>query len=203
MKTIKLGFTFLLLSIFTFSFGQKNYSEGYIITLQNDTIHGKIRDRFGIRLQIAPSKINFIDSKGTIIKYLPKDIKGYSKAGIIDYLTIQDDFGKNFAKLIVDGDVKLLTIKKSGTRMASTPNSTGGFTTTQSSYSNDVYYLYNTKTSNTTKVYQLDFKNQMTDYFSDYDKLKNMILNKELRYSDLEVIVETYNKWKKEKTPSL
>lgn len=203
MKTIKLGFTFLFFSIFTISFGQKNYSEGYIITLQNDTIHGKIRDRFGMRLEIAPSKINFIDSTGTIVKYLPKDIKGYSKAGIIDYLTIQDNFGKNFGKLIVDGDVKLLTIKKSGTRMASNPNATGGFTTIQSRYSNDVYYLYNTKTSNTTTVYQLFFKNRMADYFSDYDKLKTMILNKELRYRDLEVIVATYNKWKKEKTPSL
>ena len=105
--------------------------------------------------------------------------------------------------MIVDGDVKLLTIRKTGTRMTSTPNATGGYTTGQSSYSNDVYYLYNTKTSITTKVYQLDFKNQMAGYFSDYVKLKNMILNKELRYRDLEIIVETYNKWKRKQTPGL
>ena len=203
MKTFKLGFTILFLSIFTLSFGQKNYSEGYIITLENDTVHGKIRDRFGMRLQIAPSKINFIDSNGNTIKYLPKDIKGYSKAGIVDYLTIQDDFGKNFARLLVDGEIKLLMIKKKGTNMTSTPNGQGGFTTGQSTYSYDAYYLFNTRTSIAKKVIQLDFKNQMADYFSDYEKLKNMILNKELRYRDLEIIVETYNKWKREQTPSL
>lgn len=98
MRTFKLGLTILFLAVFTLCYGQKNYSDGYIITLQNDTIQGKIRDRFGMRLQIAPRKINFIDSTGTTIKYLPKELKGYSKAGIVDYLTIQDDFGKNFAR---------------------------------------------------------------------------------------------------------
>ena len=155
-----------------------------------------------MHLQMTPSKINFIDSTGTKIKYLPKDINGYSKAGIVDYLTIQDDFGKNFARLLIDGEIKLLAIKNAGTNLSSTPNGQGGFTTGYSTYSNDVYYLFNSRTS-ITKVLQLDFKNQMADYFSDYDKLKKMIINKELRYHDLEIIVETYNKWKREQTPRL
>ncbi len=203
MRTFKFGVTILLLSIFTLSFGQKSYSEGYIVTLHNDTIHGKIRDGFGMFLSMAPSKIKFIDSKGTTKKYFPKDIKKYSKAGIVDYVTIKDGFRKDFAKLIVDGDIKLLTIKKSGTHMTQTMNGQGGFTTSHSTYSNNVYYLFNSRNSNTKKVYQLGFKNQMANYFSDYEKLKDMILNKKLRYPDIEIIVEAYNKWKRKQTPSL
>ncbi|MDH5598310.1 MAG: hypothetical protein OEY34_04250 [Cyclobacteriaceae bacterium] len=197
MKTIKLGFTLFILFIFQLSFAQKNYSDGYIITLANDTLHGKVRDKF-VAFLIAQEKINFMDNDGNVTKYLAKDIKGYSKAGLLVYLTVPDNFGKKFAKLVVDGEVKLLILTKTGTNTASSPNGAGGFNHTQSSYSKDIYYLYESNTEKSTIVMRLDFKNQMANYFSDYEKLKNMILNKELRYNDLEVIVETYNKWKKE-----
>lgn len=199
MKTIRLGFTLIFLSILTFSFGQKNYSEGYIITWENDTIHGKIRDNFSSRSTFAPGIIKFIDKSGLTTKYLPTDIKGYSKAGFENYMTIQDDFGKNFARLIVAGNVKLLTIKKSG----AFPVSNAGVGYTTSSINSISYYLYNPTTSQTTKVNPLYFKDQMAEYFSEYAELKEMIINKELRYQDIEIIVKKYNKWKDEITPSL
>ena len=87
--------------------------------------------------------------------------------------------------------------------MTQSPDGQGGFTTGHSTYSNDVFYLSNSRTSSARRVVQMDFKYQMSNYFSDYDKLKNMILNKELRYRDLEIIVETYNKWKREQKPGL
>lgn len=195
MKKIRLGFTLIFLSIFSFSFGQKNYSEGYIITWENDTIHGKIRDHFSSRSTFAPGIIKFIDNSGLTTKYLPTDIKGYSKAGFENYMTIQDDFGKNFARLIVEGNVKLLTIKKSGSFPGS--NGAGGYNTSSISY-----YLYDSTTSKTTKVNPLYFKSQMAEYFSEYSALKEMILNKELRNEDIEIIVKKYNKWKNEITPA-
>lgn len=197
---MKITFTFLFISIFMFGFGQKNYSDGYVITLQNDTLHGKIRDRFLIRFQLAPNIIKYMDNNKIITKYKPKEIKGYSKAGLVNYMTIQDDFNKNFARILINGEIKLLTIRKSGSYSNSSSNGIGGTDTSYDSYSKDLYFLYNSLTSQTTKVYQIDFKNQMTNYFSDYEELKILINNKELRYSDLEIIVEKYNQWKKEKT---
>ena len=41
----------------------------------------------------------------------------------------------------------------------------------------------------------MEFKSDLSDYFSDYSELKQQLLNKELRYADLEIIVNKYNKW--------
>ena len=195
MKPLHSGIILLLVLTFSLGYGQKNYSDGYIITHQNDTIHGKVKDQFGVQLILASPKIKFIDSSGSIKKLRPRDIKGYSKAGIIDYVTIQENLSKNFARVVVDGDIKLLVIQKVSTYMTASPTGPGtapGFRTQAST----VYYLYQSNTSETQRVSALSFKKDMASYFADHDQLKNMILNKELRFKDLEIIVETYNEWK-------
>ncbi len=193
MKTIKPVLTFLLLILFNVSFGQKNYSTGYVITLENDTIHGKIRDRFSFRFHAAHKKIKIIDQNGEKTKFKAKDIKGYSKAGIVDYMTVQDDFGKSFARLLIDGNIKLLTVHKSGTHSFSDSNAVGGISSTHETYSEHYYYLYDSATSKVTEVNPFNFKKQMAEYFSDDEELARMIENKELRIQDLEIIVTQYN----------
>lgn len=193
MKTIKPLITIILLLIIQVSFAQKNYSAGYVITLENDTIHGKIRDRFPFRFHTAHKKIKIIDQNGEKTKFKAKEVKGYSKSGIIEYMTVQDDLGKSFARVLLDGDIKLLTIHKSGTHSLSEPNAAGGISSTHDTYSDHHYFLYNSATSQATKVNPFIFKNQMGEYFSDYEKLAKMIENKELRIQDLEIIVTRYN----------
>jgi len=201
MNINRLGFTILFISLFAGAFAQKGYSEGYIITLKKDTIRGKVKDKTG--LHIGPRKITFITGNGDENGYLPKDIRGYSKAGVVDYLIVKDDFTRNFARLTIDGDVKLFYIKKSGKYKGSRPNGVGGFKATQKPVPNYEYYLYNTESAKTTKVSQLEFKEQMSEYFADAAELKSMISNDELQYSDMETIVEKYNQWKEEQTSDL
>lgn len=192
MKTIRPGLIIALLLNMPLIYGQKNYSDGYIITLQNDTIHGKIRNNV-----MSNRAVKLMDENGKITRYTADKIKGYSKAGIIDYLSVQENVTKIFAKVVVNGDIALLTIEKSGTYMPGPYGSGSVYTNPKT-----IYYLLNTKTDSTVRVYPLGFKDQMADYFSDDVKLKDMILNKELRLKDLEVIVATYDKWKKEQTLS-
>lgn len=185
---------FLVFACFSISLqAQKNYTEGYIITLNNDTIRGKVKDRFPFRFKLAAKKISFIDSTGIEKDYLPKDIAGYSKADIANYLSIDMTFSKEFARIIVDGYITLVSFKSEGA--TSTMNANGGMTF--GSYSNETFYLYDRITKITTEVSSIGFKDAMADYFSDFPKLKEMIINKELRYADLEIIVEKYNRWKK------
>ena len=187
--TFSIFIIILVFSNYKLVFSQKNFSDGYIITVENDTVQGKVRDKFAF----SSRKVDFIDNQGNKCTYHPKDINGYSKSGIIDYMSIQEDILREFARIVVDGEIRLLKVQKTGT--TTTSNTTGG--TNYNSYSQDLFYLYNTRTKLTTRVLKLDFKNFVSDYFSDNIKLKEMILNKELRFGDLEIIVETYNKWKR------
>lgn len=173
----------------------RDYSYGYIITLQNDTIYGRIKDRFPDRGPLAYDKVVLKDKNGDKTKYYPIDIKGYCKGDEEYYLSIQDGSMKFFAKVIVDGEVKLLRIHKRTTLAYPTGGGNVGYI----SDSYTTYYLYKTTTGEATKVKQRDFYRVMSEYFNDCEPVSQMILNKELCYKDLEIIVEKYNKWKKEK----
>ncbi len=181
------------------SAAQKNFSEGYIVTLGKDTIIGKVKDYFPARFQIAPKKIAFIDSAGAEIVYLPKDLSGYSKAGIANYLSVDFGYGKNFVRIEIDGFITLLSIKSKGSSTMFTPYGAGGFNTVSGgSYNTETFFLYKKIDNSYLEVTKMGFKDWVANFVLDYPKLKEMILNKELRYDDIEIIVEMYNKWKKQ-----
>jgi hypothetical protein len=129
-------------------------------------------------------KIEFIDSTGKKTTIFPNEINGYSKADVANYLSIDINNEKDFAKIVNDGNITLLTYTQ---QTANTFMGPSQYVT---------YFLYNRLTHKTQRVIQLNFKESMAEYFSDYPELQKMIINKELRYNDLEIIVEKYNKWK-------
>jgi hypothetical protein len=180
------------------SFAQKNYCEGYIIRLDNDTIHGFVKDNFLFGSYNTPNKISFMDSAGNDKIYLPNDIKGYSKANIANYLSIDIGYSNQFAKIVIDGYVRLLSIKSKSSTTTYDPNNTNtNSMVVETSRDIETFYLYNIHNLTLIEVTQFRFKDSMSYYFSDYPKLNEMILNKQLTYDDLEIIVEMYNKWKK------
>lgn len=199
----------ILMSLSFLTLAQKKFCDGYIITLKDDTIRGIVRDNFPFRIALAAKKISFIDASGIEKKYLPDDIKGYSKGGIANYISLDFGFGKDFARIVVDGEVTLLSFESINRNSTFVPVSglsggiSGGGTWSNSTSTTESLYLYNRRTNSTTGVNLLGFKSLMAAYFSDYIELKEMIENKELEYSDLEIIVEKYNRWKSKNKPSL
>ena len=121
--------------------------------------------------------------RGKEKKYKANSIKGYSKSGIVNYLSIRDlNEGPFFAKILVSGTVSLLA------SIVQTGASTGKGMDAR-------MFLIHSNKSKTHEVFSMEFKSDLSDYFSDYSELKQQILNKELRYADLEIIVNKYNKW--------
>lgn len=72
---IQLSLIFLLFTQFTFA--QDTFVDGYVVTLSQDTLKGKIR--YG-DWEISPTKIEFLDAKNTKKTYLPDDIKAFQIA---------------------------------------------------------------------------------------------------------------------------
>jgi len=190
---------FILLAAGFTTVAQKNFTEGFIVTLSNDTVFGKVKDYFPTRFQFVPKKIAFIDSTGYEKAYLPNDLSGYSKAGIANYLSVDFGYGKNFLQVKIDGYITLLSIKSKGSSTMFVPNGTGGFRTMSGgSYDTETFFLYKKKDNSYLEVTNAGFKDWVANFLADYPELKEMILKKELRYQDIEIIVEKYNKWKRQ-----
>ena len=174
--------------------GQTGYSEGYIITYENDTIYGKIKDRAGSLSSSNYLKIRFMNDEGEIEKFSAYDIRGYSKSGLINYRAIEIE-SKYFAEVIEDGPLTLLANDKKQYELQTNTGTNGDFTnstTTTNVYSH--YYLQKKGSDKVTEVTKWNFKKKMSQYFMDYPELKEQIDNKSLRFNDLKLIVKKYNK---------
>jgi len=183
MKKLQIVLTAVAILLALPGLAQKNYSKGYVITNQSDTLHGVIKDS---GLFTGNTSIRFIDEAGVKHKFTARDIAGYSKGDIIEYQSLSIGWDTKFAEVVEDGPVRLLRTYE---------EDWGGIITDD--YDDDiekVYYLVNKENSITTKVSMFNFKKRMSSYFSDHAELEAMILNKELRYRDIRVIVGTYNR---------
>lgn len=69
---IQLFLVFLLFAQITFA--QDTFVDGYVVTLSQDTLRGKIK--YG-NWEISPTKIEFLDAKNTKNLYLPDDLKAF------------------------------------------------------------------------------------------------------------------------------
>lgn len=102
----------ILISILSFSLfadGQANYKKGYIITNNDDTIHGRINDRGDYR---NTRVCWFKEGKNTkAVKYLPSDIKAYRMLCDKYYMSRQVSkkgiSTSTFVEVLIDGKVNL------------------------------------------------------------------------------------------------
>lgn len=187
---------FLFQAVFVFfsltTFGQKDFYEGYIIALNDDTVYGKIKDkRPAVSMNQKPIKISFIGSNNIQITFLASQLKGYSKGDIKNYVSIRDlNEGPFFSRVLVKGPLSLLTTQVEG--VAFYKNQPAML---PQRVNDSREFLVHKNKKRTIEISMLEFKKQMAEFFADYYELQQSILNKELRYSDLEIIVSRYNDW--------
>jgi hypothetical protein len=86
IRTIQLLTIILLFS--SSLYGQKDYEEGYVVNMRNDTLYGKIKDSKPGPFAVLYKKIRFKEEGALFTKrYTAEKIKGY-KAGIRVYESI-------------------------------------------------------------------------------------------------------------------
>ncbi len=91
------------------AFGQFNYKKGYVISAENDTLFGLIRDAGGSR----NSEICYFktDKKSKVVKYRPEDIKAYRFIGDKYYyshaLFFKNEYRHVFMDVLLEGSVNL------------------------------------------------------------------------------------------------
>lgn len=86
---------FALLMLPILSFGQKDYQNGYIITNNNDTLMGYVKDRKSPPYGKIYKKIRFKNSNITKRKYGPHQIIGY-KQGVNQFESLWIDVSHDF-----------------------------------------------------------------------------------------------------------
>jgi hypothetical protein len=120
-----------ILSLSTLCYSQKGYVDGYIITSSGDTVHGKIKDTFGTFQSASRSNhILFKADDNKEMKYRPSDIAGYSKLGMVEYISIKLNFTSEFAEVIENGDATLVRTENKSTTPSM--NAHGDLTTSYS-----------------------------------------------------------------------
>jgi hypothetical protein len=74
---LRLIISLLFLSLFGFTFGQKHFKEGFVITNNGDTLFGKIKDRKPEPFGKLYPKIHFKPESGFRKRYSPDEIQAY------------------------------------------------------------------------------------------------------------------------------
>ena len=155
------------------SFGQKDYQNGYIITNNNDTLMGHVKDRKSPPYGKIYKKIRFKNSNIIKRKYGPHQIIGY-KQGVNQFESLWIDVSHDFFQ------EKYTSIPNSGKK-----------------------YFLKVIVKGYLTYYQWEFKEQESDYiwkkslvvyFQDCPELVYKIENEEL--NDPVEIAKFYNRWK-------
>ena len=97
--------TILGILAFQFTFSQRNYLQGYVVSLNGDTVRGQIDYR---GWETNPNRIEFKTSNNEIKSYTPIEIKGFGTQGdIYESAIVKTEIGE-FADLIFKNDTTFL-----------------------------------------------------------------------------------------------
>lgn len=107
MKTNRFVFILCCLILSTSVYSQKNYSSGYIINLEGDTIKGLIDFR---NWEISPEKIHFKENEADKAKkYSPKSINGFSTSGenYISAIVSVENSSRKEGRIVEDPELQI------------------------------------------------------------------------------------------------
>ncbi len=198
MKIKLITILVILLGLTTMSFAQKRYTDGYIVTFNNDTIRGKIKDKGALSNGVTYSRIRFLDSNGKKKKFSARKIKAYSKQNVINYRSINH---KWFGEVVVDGDAVLLErTKMHRVNGASGMGGAGGMgmgNTGGVGYNvkQTMYYLQikGSAADEYVRLKRLLFATNYAILFKKCPEVQKLVESQSLVYNDMIVIVRKYN----------
>lgn len=174
----------ILLASVSSSFGQ-HWQEGYVVTYENDTLRGYIKKFWPYTTQRSSAIVEFKTEKGARSEFFePDDAKAYKRGEDLFVSGLSREFYA-FLQIEESGDMRLL--RYSGINHLSSPRGRFSLTFTR-------YYLARQATpQHLKKVRKENFTLDMSRFFRDMPELSQQIRTRQLRYRDLDHIVEAYN----------
>jgi hypothetical protein len=163
-------------------FGQETgYLTGFIVTNENDTIHGLVKNK-----NLAPYRIlqdiKFKkDSDSKVEIYSPKDIKAF-QAGPNSYVSKQyrenNAYRTSFVEVLIEGDMNFYELRITGL-------GTGNEIIYQMLQRKNEDYLFS--------VYGENFKERLLDYMKNEQALSDQIKEGKYKRNNIEELVKEYN----------
>lgn len=185
----------LTLSLFLFSHQanaqELGFSEGLVITNENDTLIGQIRERTELKTYKG---VIFISEEGERKFYYPNELKAYYVDGTYFESHPLNNLLKSnaFFKLQVIGKILVFSHKYwQDNGQVPNPNGqmipSGGTIVTR-------YYIKREGESELTKLKPIDFRKKLSKYISDNKMLSKVVKKANFKYDDIPSTIEYYNK---------
>ena len=166
---------FVLIIIYSESFAQKDFYQGYVVTNRNDTIHGMVKDRKTSNLKFY-NKIQLKTDNGRKKKYGANEIIAYKSVAFGEYHSVWYDQMK-FLRVVEPGLVTYYVDES--------------LDEDNNLFETKLLKRYNERTCTT--VIGIGFRKKMKKYFADCPDLVNKLQNKEFRFNSLGAAVNYYN----------
>lgn len=190
---MKLKFSISIILFFVLNVSNAQYIDGFVITSDGDTINGTLKN---LGITTSCSKVKFYYDNGEKGKFKVGNLKGYQRGNEAYVVRMRERPlsltrpMKSFMKVLDHGKVNLYeynyTVNSGGYMGA------GGVMVGSYSSNRTDYYLE--KSSGQLMLVRTgNFKKEMSNYFKNNKDLSASILEKELRYNDIEEIVRIYN----------
>ena len=209
MNRISLILVLLFISITTFGktyAGKTIYVQGYIITLEQDTLYGKIKIWIDKNNKLMPSKIEdrvvFAPEKGKRKTYFPGSIRYFYffyNLETITYASVPFFKGQLFMKVISEtGYLSMYWFYPDEDKGLSTAYNLAEFV-----YATDfreISFFYILK-PDTTYLFlgRHTPRNKILDFFANNPEVAEKIKSREYNYTDVYRMVREYNKYMAEK----
>lgn len=162
----------LLIAIYTGTYAQDGYADGYYITFGGDTTYTKIKVFNGI----LNKKIGYINENGKTKRFNANEVTEYGFNGLNIYASIAPSPKapkmRYFAEVVENGEVRLMYFKLK-----------------------KKYYIKHKNDLQSIKIKKWTFRKQMSQFFQDFDDLVEEIRSKNIKRHQVRTIVRKYNTW--------
>ena len=184
MKKFASPWLLILSSCISQLFSNSTYTpeiDGYVVTIQNDTIYGKLKL---LSEEASCIKIKFADLNGMKRKFRMKEVKAYNRGHDLYFKKRRSSIwslGANsyvFMKLVEIGKIRLFEYHYNVPSYAAEDEYFK-----DEDYTDIAYYLE--RNGNLQLVPKIGFRKNMIAFFADSDELVNRIGNRELGFRNI------------------
>lgn len=207
---MRLLFTILALILHLSLFATLLEKDGYYVTMQGDTVYGKIKVRIDYLEELFFARIQYgafyEDSLGNLIRLKPEEISSFSFHHKYEQVTfVSHEYYNNYRLFLhalnQEGAVKLYAHYKNVVDTRTDYGSLATYLLEFPSSSERDQFLLTKDDGSAVKYSKYSGKKSIAQFFSDYPELHQKIQRGLYGYTSVYRMVREYNNWFRENNP--